>query len=216
VTGHWYEEERTLINVMLKEYVKNNNYEIIIDHLGDEGFIYETEVVITSNGRPSSDDSLKNLKDKLMVFKSAKEGKDWKARTMEELACMARFQFGEKAESWLDGCAVRGRYPQLRIFKGKEQFASLSPSTGQLIPTLCGAEHLTNLDAYCVHIHDFKLETNLFAVGVKDADQDIRTEDEVVVVRDGELVGAGTAQMPAAEMLESERGEAVRVRHRVK
>jgi len=216
VTGHWYEEERKLVNDMLMEFVGNNEYEVVLDHLGEEGFIHDIKVVETAADRPASDGSLDALRDKLEVFKSAKEGKDWKTRTMEELASLARFQFGAKAESWLDGCTVKGRYPQLCIFKGKEQFASLSSSTGQLIPALCGAEELAQLDTYCVHIHDFRLEANLFAVGVKDADPEIRTGDEVVIVRDGELVGAGTAQMPASEMLESDRGEAVRVRHRVK
>jgi archaeosine synthase len=216
VTGHWYEEERTLINSMLKEYIKNNNYDILIDHFGGEGFIYEVEVVRTVDKHPTSDESLANLKDRLKVFKAGKEGKDWKTRTLEELSSSALFQFGDKAEGWLDGCTVKGRYPQLRLFKGKEQFASLSPSSGQLIPTLCGAEILAQKETYTVHIHDFKLTTNLFAVGVKGADPDIRAGDEVVIVRDGELVGAGTAQMPAAEMVESDRGEAVRVRHRLK
>lgn len=213
VTGHWYEEEKSMINRMLNEYLKINNYQIILNHVGDPALI-DAETIITAHERPTSAESLDELARKLGVL-NGKTG-DWKTRTLEELNSIARFQFGEKAESWLEGCNVRGRYPQLRIFKGKDQWGSLLPTTGQLIPTLHGAEFLAKNDIYAVKIHDFKLETNLFAVGVKDADPEIRTGDEVVIVRDGELVGAGTAQMPSAEMLESDRGEAVRVRHRVK
>ena len=104
----------------------------------------------------------------------------------------------------------------LRIFKGKEQLASLSKTTGQLIPTLEGALSLAEKDLYCVHIFDFEIEGNLFAVGVESASPEIRTGDEVVVLRGDEMVAAGTARMSAPEMEESDRGEAVRIRHRVK
>ncbi len=57
---------------------------------------------------------------------------------------------------------------------------------------------------------------NIFAVGVKDADENIRIGDDVVVLRDKELVGVGVAVMSPEEMIESDRGEAVRIRHLVK
>lgn len=215
VTGHWYEDEKKMINLMLKEYINKNNYQIIINHLGEDDLI-ELDAVQTAFGRPTSDESLANLKDNLKNLASDMGGKTWKARTLEELTSLAVFQFGEKAENWLDGCAAKGRYPQLRVFRGKEQVASLSPATGQLIPTLKGGEFLAQQNIYCVNMHDFKLEANLFAVGVQSADADIRVGDEVVIVNDGKITGTGTAQMSAAEMAESDRGEAVRVRHRAK
>ncbi len=216
VTGHWYEDEKKLINDLLIKYVNKNNYKLIINHLGEDDLIEYVDTVTTAYGRPTSEESLDNLKRKLSVLKTGKSGKTWKERSVEEAISMARFQFGEKAEGWLDGCTIKGRYPQLRIFKGKTQVASLSPKTGQPIPTLQGAEFLVEKDVYRINIYDFELTTNLFAVGVETASQEIRAKDEVVVARNGELVATGTAQMSAREMVESDRGEAVRVRHRVK
>jgi archaeosine synthase len=216
VTGHWYEDEKKLINDMLAEYVKNNEYQLIINHLGEDDLIFSVEAVPTAFDRPTSKDSLDQLNTKLSALKAGKKGKTWKKRSIEELDCMVRFQFGDQAEGWLDGCTIKGRYPQLRIFKGDEQMASLSPTTGLLIPTLQGGEYLAEKNVYRVNIYDFELTTNLFAVGVESASPEIRAKDEVVVARNGELVATGAAQMSAQEMIESDRGEAVNVRHRLK
>jgi archaeosine synthase len=215
VTGHWYEDEVQMINRMLKEYIKNNNYRAIINHLGDLGdMVQGIDCETTGAGGPTSEEALANLTRVLSEYAGGAENPDWKTRTLEELGSVARFQFGDGAEGFFGGCGVRGRYPSLRIFKGEEQVASLSSRTGQLIPTLEGARLLAENRLCCVEIYDFKPEGNLFAVGVRDASQEIRVGDEVVITREGEIVATGTARMCAAEMVQSGRGEAVRIRHR--
>ena len=129
---------------------------------------------------------------------------------------MARFQFGPEAEEVFQGAVVKGRYPKLRIFQGKEQVASISYITGNLVPTLEGAKLLMEKNIHIVKIADFQITGNVFAVGVEDADPNIRPGDEVVVVRNGELAACGTARMSGEEMVQSTRGEAVRGRHRAK
>ena len=57
---------------------------------------------------------------------------------------------------------------------------------------------------------------SIFAVGVEDASSDIRIGDDVVVLRNDELIGVGVAVMSPEEMIESDRGEAIRIRHLVK
>ena len=53
----------------------------------------------------------------------------------------------------------------------------------------------------------------MFAVGVLDADRQIRAGDDVVVFHKEELRGVGVACMNADEMIESATGEAVKIRH---
>ena len=82
--------------------------------------------------------------------------------------------------------------------------------------TLEGGKILAGENSYRVKIHDFEPKGSIFAVGVKDADDEIRIGDDVVVLRDDELVGVGVAQMNPDEMVESDRGEAVKIRHLTK
>ena len=64
---------------------------------------------------------------------------------------------------------------------------------------------------------DFDLQTNsLFAPGIVDADLSIIPNDEVVVVRNDEVVGVGKAVLTGKEMIESRSGIGVKIRHRKK
>jgi archaeosine synthase len=139
-----------------------------------------------------------------------------KRQKMEALTAFARFQFGEPGEDLLSNTEIKGRYPNLRIFKGKEQIGMLVGERGMISLTLKGAEILAKSHSYWVNIDDFTPKGSIFAVGVLDADSEIRIGDDVVVLRDGELMGVGVAQMSPREMIESKRGEAVRIRHLVK
>lgn len=64
-----------------------------------------------------------------------------------------------------------------------------------------------------VRIDDFAVRGSVFAVGVDAADPQIRVGDDVVVMHQDEVRGAGVAVMSGPEMAECERGEAVKVRH---
>ena len=214
VTGQWFEDEKVMINNMLNKYLNINKYEHIINHLGDENLL-DIEATVTTEGSPKSDASLKKLQ---MTLADITEGSrsNWKERSSQEVCSMAMFQFGPEAEQMFQGAVVKGRYPKLRIFRGKEQVASISHITGMLIPTLEGAKFMVEKDIHTVKIADFEITGNIFAVGVEDADPNIRVGDEVAVVRDGKLAACGTARMNGEEMVQSNRGEAVRARHRVK
>ena len=71
-------------------------------------------------------------------------------------------------------------------------------------------------DSRTVEIEDFSLKGNLFAVGVLDADPDIRIGDDVAICHKGELRGVGVALMPGSDMRFLKRGIAVKVRHKTK
>jgi archaeosine synthase len=99
--------------------------------------------------------------------------------------------------------------------RDKVQLATISQANGMLIPTIDGAKLLADAGIHVVRMSDFELTGNLFAVGVESAGPEIRAGDEVAVLRDGTLAASGTARMSGEEMAQSNRGEAVRIRHKV-
>ncbi len=214
VTGQWFEDEKVMINNLLNKYLEINNYKHIINHLGDENLL-DIDASVTTDGGVKSDASLKKLQTTLADITEG-SNESWRKRSTQEICSMARFQFGSQAEEMFKDTVVKGRYPKLRIFQGKEQVASISYITGNLVPTLEGSKYLVENDFHTVKIADFQITGNVFAVGVEDADPNIRVGDEVAVVRNGELAACGTARMNGEEMVESNRGEAVRARHRAK
>jgi len=116
----------------------------------------------------------------------------------------------------LEGCSVSGNYPYSKITSGNKQMGLLTPERGMISLTLDGAERLASKGLNQVEIEDFDLTGNLFAKGVKKVDPIIRIGDEAIIMRNGQVEGVGIANMSAAEMTVSERGEAVRVRHKRK
>jgi len=86
------------------------------------------------------------------------------------------------------------------------------PSTGVFHDVALG-EELAERDLYTVKKHEFDMTGNLFAIGVESASPEIRVGDEVCIVNGDKLTATGTAKMNADEMVESEKGEAVKVRH---
>lgn len=212
VTGHWFEDEKMMINNLLKEYLQINKYSHIINHLGD-GLLEDMAAENTVHGSPSSDESLIALAKALATISGT--GSGWKNRASEEIASMAAFQFGSEARGIFSGCAMAGRFPQVKVVRDKVQLATISQANGMLVPTLEGARLLAEKGIHSVHIEDFEITGNLFSVGVSSASPEIRVGDEVAIVRNGELAAAGTARMSGEEMAQSNRGEAVRIRHRV-
>jgi archaeosine synthase len=88
------------------------------------------------------------------------------------------------------------------------------PQYGLLALTVAGARRWEDSDVATKHVHidDFVPQGSVLAPGITDADDSIRTGDEVVVTGPSAF-GVGRAQMPGPAMVESTRGEAVQVRH---
>jgi archaeosine synthase len=202
----------------------------------------DTKVVITTNGSPTGSKSLKNLENqlkemlnyyiqdqslKLIVNNSRFQRSimDQKSIQINVLNSIARFQFGEVGAKLIDGCNVKGRYPNLKIFKSGQQLGMLTGERGLISLTFDGAKRLFEIVSlipssgtidYVVNIDDFKPKGSIMAVGVQNASAKIRNGDEVIACFGNELRAVGQAIMSGAEMIAHNRGIAVKVRHHIK
>ena len=137
-------------------------------------------------------------------------------KTLHELRSIAMYQFGEKAYDFIpDNVKTKGMYHK-RILSDGKQLALLNMDHGLFRLNLPGGEILKDLGINIVNI-DFDLTTNtVFAPGIDKADHKIIPGDEVVVVRNDNVVGVGKAIMTGREMEECDNGIGVKIKHRVK
>jgi archaeosine synthase alpha-subunit len=215
VTGDWSRDEAAIVAEDLRAFVEANGYDIVVAHLGAEAAIVKEalpDVILTAKDRPTSDASLASLSGTLAEATKAHDRVPRGVRLSEEMANVARFQFGDAGRRLVEGAAFRGRFPRIRIVRDGMQVAMYTEA-GMLSLTLAGGEILSREEAYWVEIEDFHPVGNVFAVGVEDAAPDIRPGDEVVVRHRGDVRAVGTARLASREMKDLSRGEAVHVRH---
>ncbi len=210
VTGRWDREERSWLCGCLEAYLKKNRYSRIVAHI--EGELEEAvresglDAVYTDGG--SSAQALERLA-------GAVAGACRDAARLPDLRLLryrahADFYFGAGAgDALLAGkIIVRGREIQ---DEQKRPLAATTPS-GMIALSLSGAARLETLGRYIVQIGDFLPKGSLLAPGVVDADDQIRPGDEVIV-RGERAFGIGRARMAGWEMVSSQRGVAVDIRH---
>lgn len=230
VTDHWYQEELEMLKAMIQNYLKINHYKQIIIHLKSpldghiEDFIRISDKKIqihrTSGGSPTSNESINNLKDKLSeVIRSLDIASKKKMgdRYHDIVTGVAQYQFGPSGVKFTQDCKVRGKYPNLKLFQNSIQLGMLTGGRGLISLTLDGAKKIASEAdfEYRITIDDFKPKGSIMAVGVKDANRNIRIGDEVVAYYGDELRAVGSAVMSGPEMLNSNRGVAVKVRHHI-
>jgi archaeosine synthase len=101
-----------------------------------------------------------------------------------------------------------------RAIFGKKQIACITDK-GLIALALEGGKILAKSGKYTVRV-SFKPDTNsIFSPGVEEADEEIRPNDEVVVVHKDEVVGVGRALLSGKEMTRAKIGLAVKLRHRL-
>ncbi len=217
VTGDWSRDEAAMVTEDLHAFVEANAYDTVVAHLGaEESIVHEAlpEAILTSKGRPTSDESLASLTRALSEATESQKSVGRGRRFAEEMANIARFQFGDAGRLLTESVEFRGRFPNVQIRKAGTQVA-MHTERGMLSLTLEGGLLLSTANAYCVEIEDFIPKGNLFAIGVTGASPEIRVGDEVVVRCGADVRAVGTARMNPREMVDSDRGEAVHVRHTV-
>jgi len=223
VTGDWNADERAMLKKILKDFLEKNEYDSIIAHLGaEENIVKEImgdlgfEAQYTAlEGNVTSRNSIGNLKNAIEEMVKGYEPPSKHIRLLENMKSLSRFQFGPLGEKLVAEAEVKGIYPNLKIMRNGKQLGMLSAERGMISLTLEGAGIIAEEKGYRVEIEDFRPQSTVFAVGVTAADDDIRIGDEVVVVHNEEVRGVGTAAMNPEEMIESDRGIAIRVRHHI-
>ncbi|MFW5934963.1 MAG: archaeosine synthase subunit alpha [Halolamina sp.] len=223
VTGRWSADETEFVAEVLRRYLERNEYDRVIAHVPSGGYTDICETVepavdadfeYTVADHPTTDESLAALA-------SALEGEEtYRKRTREHriVRAMADYQLGEGAGAALfpsDEIRTTSRYPKIQVRDDDgEQLATMVPNYGVLSFTTAGARKWAESDASSkvVEIDEFVPHGSVLAPGVVDADESIRTGDEVIV-SGPKAFGVGRASMFGSEMQESTRGIAVETRH---
>lgn len=221
VTGQWKPEEKAFIRELIGHII-DQGYDAVVSHLGEDtelvrGLCDMKETVV---GDPTSPASLTNLEKTLKDLAKGMEGKgDYMTDRKETIRSVLSFQFGKDIADKImdDETYGTGKFPYWKIVRGKTvQLGMLTEERGMISMTLEGAEILKDNNYHIVEMMDFELKGSLFAIGVKNADPDIRIGDEAVITLNGEVKAVGVAMMSGREMMEMKRGVAVRIRHKKK
>lgn len=215
-TGDWSDEEIKMAAKCLNDYAKD--YKVIAHVAGGyKEACQEAEldniVYTCEDDNTRSNESLENLKNEVKKADKIPNNK----HKVHDLQSIARYQFNTKEADALipEDVRVSGRFNK-RIMKDKDQIATLHFETGLYTLNLKGGEILKEQSINRVYIN-FDLTSNtLFAPGIDKADKDIIPNDEVVVIKDDEVVGVGKSMMNGEELVKSDKGVGIKIRHRLK
>jgi len=211
VTGHWSSEEKEIVIRLLKDYIQKSDSKILAHVGGTYREICNSLDIPLTKDNILSEESLRDLE---LKIKNVLENIEVPRinRGIEGIKTLCDFQFGRDSNEYLISGNMRKKVYQ--IFSNNEQIASINPRTGYLALALKGGELLRDFGSYIVTI-SFKPESsNIFAIGVLDADQKIRPGDEVIVEYDGKIVGVGKAVLNGDEMVKAIKGLAIVLRKR--
>lgn len=212
-TGDWSSEEIKMAGNCLKEYVGDRR---VIAHVSG-GYKLACEevldnVIYTCNDENTrSQESLTALKEAVQKYKNNTKHK------IHDLRSIARYQFNtKKADNLIpDDAKTHGRF-NTRIMSGKTQLATLHFETGLYTLNLPAGEVLKEEEINRVFIN-FDLKTStLFTPGIDEADKNIIPNDEVVIIKDDEVIGVGKSMMNGEELVKSTKGIGVKIRHQIK
>jgi len=214
VTGDWSCEEKKIAGNLLKQYTKGKN--VIANVSGGYKEVcekYLDECIFTAvDDKPTSPESIYNLRMELKKYKKVKR----KERLLNELRSIAIYQFGKEAVDFIDDdTTTKGNYHRRVLLKNK-QIALLNRDTGLYSLSLEGGKRLAEIGLNIVEI-DFDLKTNtIFTPGILKADCNIIPKDEIVVVRNDEVIAVGKSILSGKEMEEADNGIAIKIRDRIR
>jgi predicted RNA-binding protein (TIGR00451 family) len=148
-----------------------------------------------------------------------------KSNALQKIRSIADYQFGRDAGRKLFPNEVRilysNRTGRIRhIYLGEKMLATLRPTDGLFSLTITGAKQIMELakPRLWVRIQEeaepfVAKGKSVFAKHVIDADEEIRPQEEVIVInKQGEVLAVGRAMLSGKEMKTFKRGVAVRVR----
>ena len=148
---------------------------------------------------------------------------------LQKIRSIADYQFGRNTGAKFFPDNVRIVYSRntgkiRHVHLGEELLATLRPTTGLFVLTIAGAKrllHEVGLSRYLVKIQKdaepfVSKGRSTFAKHIVDADEEIRPNEEVIIINDkSEVLAVGRALLSGKEMKTFNRGIAIRVRHGV-
>lgn len=214
VTGDWSVDEKKMMNDLIISFLKRNEYSEVLAFVPEEySFISETvEEKSIMIGRYDRDQDIQNLRIAVRE-RIDRSGISPRWKRYSDIVSKIRFQFGSWFPDISDSIRIVRNYNLNQIvLDGKVNFV-IVPDLGKLTITKHSAHFFTEAGRNLVEIDDFKPTSNIYAVGVETASQDVAQESEVVVHHSGEVRAVGIAKMPARAMIELSKGVAVKVRN---
>ncbi|AEC51580.1 hypothetical protein PNA2_0664 [Pyrococcus sp. NA2] len=225
VTGHWSEEEVKFAGELLAETLEKYPDIPIIAHVEGgykEAVKYAMEmvnrdVIFTAVGdSTTSRESLERLKKTLKEFDLRDVDKEYRRyRFYENVRKVFDYYFGVGAGKAIlpDNGQVVGS-KMLRLIANNTQTGTFQEGTISVTPF--GMQRIyDSMRAYWVEV-DFDVRGDVFAAGVNNADEKIRPNDFVGIVRDDKVVAVGKAVLSGEEMVRAKKGIAVKVKKRAK
>ncbi len=227
VTGEWEESERAYVRTGLAHLLGLGQYRSVLVHLDPSEFSFLAEELAPSetvrwtltNDRTTTNEAIAALRteaERALASETPVAGGPLSV-VKEELEAIASVQFGRESARRLFTSPIRlnGRPWFQRLSDGQSDLATWREERGLFQLTVAGARRLMPDPPLAVEVETgVPLEGDLFAPGVRRADERIRIGDAVILVRDGRLAGVGEAALPGPLMTELGRGLAVHVRHR--
>jgi archaeosine synthase len=231
VTGDWDTEEIAIGAKALSTYLKKfEESAVVVAHVSGgyldivravEEDIEQSMIYTTHESRATSRESLENLQETLRELKEVLAIPTEPRTALRELvSATADYQFDTGAGPLLvpETAKLKGKpYRMILCHVDGEQVCSYIAESGTLSLTLEGGKRIASLGRYWVRLDVKNIKGgSIFAVGIQEADVDIRPGDEVIVINnDDEVIGVGRSEMSGREMCELTRGRAVTLRHKV-
>ena len=113
-----------------------------------------------------------------------------KAFLMHSFRSLSRWQFG--TDAWMDGLRVGGKPPRWMLLKDKQQMAQWHPDSGRfsftksMLPILRETGTLREVEIG----GNSQWRGDIFPGMVVNAPSDLKVGEEILIIRDGELLGS--------------------------
>jgi archaeosine synthase alpha-subunit len=187
VTGDWDDDELATIRRMVKTLVERVGYKTVINHSGIDFDIPTIDTRPEGVGASS-----KAACDVLRKAIESIEGEHMREKSFlkHAFASLSRWQFG--TDAWMEGLRVGGKPPRWMLMKDKQQMAQWHPDSGRfsftksILPTLRETGTLREVEIG----GDSPWKGDIFPAMVLSAPSDLKIGEEILIIRNGELLGS--------------------------
>ncbi|MGY5852348.1 MAG: DUF5591 domain-containing protein [Candidatus Thorarchaeota archaeon] len=231
VTGTWDAEEIKLAaDALVTHLGKFDEPCVVVAHVkggyrdivqAAEDRVTQSIIYTIDDKSPTSRDSMESLTEVLRDLRELLSLESSPPTSLRDtLRATADFQFGEGVGKILipDAAKFSGKLYRMVIARYEsEQLCSYIADSGLLSLTIAGARRIAHLNRYWVRFKGTEIKGgSLFAIGIDEADPNIRPGDEVVIIGpNDEVMAVGRSEMSGSEMCAFKKGRGVTIRHKL-